>query len=82
MNDDWRLHIDLHDEGFAHRLGERLQAEELEHDLERSFADKVVVSVDGHDVFCYAGTRAQAEAAQRLIEKLIADQQLAAPTSS
>ena len=63
MNDDWRLHIDLHDHGFAHRLGETLQAEELEHDLERSFHDKVVVSVDGTDVFCYAGSRAQAEAA-------------------
>jgi hypothetical protein len=74
MNDDWRLHIDLHDDGVAHRLGESLQAEELEHDLERSFADKVVVSVDGNDVFCYTGTRVQAEAAQRLIEKLIADQ--------
>ena len=74
MNDDWRLHIDLHDDGFAHRLGERLQAEELEHDLKRSFADKVVVSVDGNDVFCYTGTREQAEAARRLIEKLIADQ--------
>jgi hypothetical protein len=74
MNDDWRLHIDLHDDGFAHRLGESLQAEELEHDLERSFHDKVVVSVDGNDVFCYAGSRAQGEAAQRLIERLIADQ--------
>jgi hypothetical protein len=73
MNDDWRLHIDLHDEGFAHRLGETLQAEELEHDLERSFHDKVVVSVDGGDVFCYAGSRAQAEAVQRLIDKLIAE---------
>jgi hypothetical protein len=74
MNDDWRLHIDLREHGFAHRLGEALQAEELEHDLERSFRDKVVVSVDGGDVFCYAGSRAQAEAAQRLIERLIADQ--------
>jgi hypothetical protein len=74
MNDDWRLHIDLHDDGFAHRLGETLQAEELEHDLERAFHDKVVVSVDGGDVFCYAGSRAQSEAVQRLIEKLIADQ--------
>ena len=73
MNDDWRLHIDLHDEGIAHRLGESLQAEELEHDLKRSFADKVVVSVDGNDVFCYTGSREQAEAVQRLIDKLIAD---------
>jgi hypothetical protein len=74
MNDDWRLHIDLHEHGFAHRLGETLKAEELEHDLERSFHDKVVVSVDGSDVYCYAGSRAQAQAVQRLIEQLIADQ--------
>jgi hypothetical protein len=74
MSDDWRLHISLHEDGFAHRLGESLQAEELEHDLERSFKDKVVVSVDGTDVFCYAGSRAQAEAAQRVIERVIAEQ--------
>jgi hypothetical protein len=73
MSDDWRLHISLREDGFAHRLGEALQAEELEHDLERSFKDKVVVSVDGNDVFCYAGSRAQAEAAQRVIERVIAE---------
>lgn len=72
MNDDWRLHIGLREHGIAGRLGEALQAAELEHDLERSFSDKVVVSVDGADVFCYAGSRAQAEAAQRLIERIAA----------
>ena len=63
MNDDWRLRIDLHENGLAHRLGELLGAEELEHDLERSFHDRVVVSVDGAEVFCYTGTRPQAERA-------------------
>jgi hypothetical protein len=70
MNDDWRLRIDLHDQGFAHRLGELLEAEELEHDLKRSFHDRVVVSVDGPEVFCYTGTRDQAEAAEKLIGRL------------
>jgi hypothetical protein len=70
MNDDWRLRIDLHGHGFAHQLGERLDAEELEHDLERSFHDRVVVSVDNGEVFCYTGTRAQAEAAEHLIRQL------------
>jgi hypothetical protein len=70
MNDDWRLRIDLHDQGFAHRLGELLEAEELEHDLKRSFHDRVVVSVDGPEVFCYTGTRDQAEAAAKLIGRL------------
>ena len=67
MNDDWRLRVDLHDQGFAHRLGELLEAEELEHHLERSFHDRIVVSVDGPEVFCYAGSRVQAEAAAELI---------------
>ena len=70
MNDDWRLRIDLHDDGFAHRLSELLESEELEHDLERSFHDRVVVSVDRPTVFCYAGTRSQAEGVARVIRQL------------
>jgi hypothetical protein len=73
MNDDWRLRIDLHEHAFAHQLSEALGAVEIEHQLERSFHDRVVVSVDGSEVFCYAGTRAQAEAADQLIRQLIAD---------
>ena len=73
MNDDWRLRIDLHEHSFAHQLSEVLDAVEIEHQLERSFHDRVVVSVDGPEVFCYAGTRAQAEAAEQLIRQLVAD---------
>lgn len=70
MNDDWRLRIDLHDDGFAHRLSELLESEELEHDLERSFHDRVVVSVDGPTVFCYTGTRSQAEGVEQVVRQL------------
>ena len=73
MNDDWRVRVDLHDDGFAHRLGESLQAEELESDLRRSFADRVVISVDGHEIFLYAADRAQAEAAQQVVERVADD---------
>jgi hypothetical protein len=73
MDDDWRLRIELREQGLAHQLGELLAAEELEHDLEAAFHDRVVVSVDGAEVFCYAGTRAQAQAAAQLIRQL-ADQ--------
>jgi hypothetical protein len=72
MNDDWRLRIDLHEHAFAHQLSEMLDAVEIEHQLERSFHDRVVVSVDDAEVFCYAGTRAQAEAAEQLIRQLVA----------
>jgi hypothetical protein len=70
MNDDWRLRIDLHEHGFAHRLGERLAAGELEHDLTRSFRDRAVVSVEGSELFCYTGTRDQAERAEKLIREI------------
>jgi hypothetical protein len=73
MNDDWRVRVDLHDEGFAHRLGESLEAAELKHDLRRAYADRVVVSVDGAEVFLYAADRAQAQAAQSVVERVAAD---------
>lgn len=67
MNDDWRLRIDLREHGLARRLAEMLEKGELEHDLERAFHDSVIVSVDGSELFCYAGTREQAEAARELV---------------
>jgi hypothetical protein len=73
MNDDWRVRVALHDDGFAHRLGQSLQAEELESDLRRSFADRVVISVDGAEMFLYAADRAQAEAAQQLVERIASE---------
>ncbi len=73
MNDDWRLRIDLHDGGHARELMRRLHAPELEHDLERSFHDRVIVSVDGSEVFCYAGSREQAERAEKVVRTLGAE---------
>lgn len=70
MSDDWRLRVDLHEEASAHRLTEHLEARELEHDLEASFHDRIVVSRDGSEIFCYAGTREQAEQAEKLIRSL------------
>jgi hypothetical protein len=73
MNDDWRVRIDLHQDGIADRLAERLESSELEHDLESSFHDRVVVSRDGAELFCYAGTREQADRAANLIRSLAAE---------
>jgi hypothetical protein len=70
MSDDWRLRIILSEQGVAHRLSELLTSEELEHDLEASFHDRVVVSVDDAEVFCYTGSRSQAEAVEQLVRQL------------
>ena len=70
MNDDWRLRVCLHEGGRARTLSERLDAHELEHELENSFSDRVIVSTEGSELFCYAGSREQIEAAQRLITSI------------
>jgi hypothetical protein len=72
MSDDWRLRIAPHQEGHAHKLAERLDASELEHELETSFHDRLVVSRDGEELFCYAGSRDQAEAAEKLVRSVAA----------
>jgi hypothetical protein len=68
MNDDWRLQIDLREEDRARALIDRLDAHQLQHDLNEAFHDRVVVTREGSQVFLYAGTREQAERAQGVIE--------------
>jgi hypothetical protein len=70
MSDDWRLRVSLHEQGLVHALTERLDAHEVEYELQASFSDRVIVSADGSELFCYAGSREQLLEAQRLIESL------------
>ena len=70
MNDDWRLSIELEEHGLAHGLTEDLGAGELDHDLEESFGDRVIVTHDGPHVFLYAATREQADEAEKAVRSL------------
>jgi hypothetical protein len=70
MNDDWRLRVDLEEEGIAHELTSRLEAFDLVHDLRTSFGERVIVSRDGPEVFCYTATLEQAQAAERAIHSV------------
>ncbi len=70
MDDDWRVRIAVNDDGVARVLTEQLDADELEHELRQSFHDRVVVSVDGPLVFCYAGSRDQAQRVADLVRQL------------
>jgi hypothetical protein len=70
MNDEWRLRIDVEDEGQGESLTDKLGAAELEHELSEAFHDRLIVSRDGPRVFVYAGTREQAEKAGEFIAGL------------
>jgi hypothetical protein len=72
MSDDWRLAVSLSDDGAAHALTERLEAEKLGEDLETSFGDRLIVSGEGN-VLIYAGEREQADLAANAIRALAAE---------
>jgi hypothetical protein len=73
MNDDWRLRIVVSDAAQAGQLTEALRAHALADEVERSIHDRVIVSVDGAELFCYAGTREQADHAQDVIARVAAE---------
>jgi hypothetical protein len=73
MSDDWRLKAHLSDHGTARALTERLEAEKLGEDLQKSSGDRLIVSGDGADVLVYAGDRAQADAAAEAIRGLASE---------
>jgi hypothetical protein len=76
MSDDWRVRVDLGRPDDALELKGYLEAAELEHEIEDAFGERLVVSHDNAEVFCYAGTREQAERAEQLIRSHAQDRGL------
>jgi hypothetical protein len=71
MDDDWRLQIDLDDDGIGGELADHLRAAELEHDLSLDIDRRVIVSHEGERIFLYAGDREQLDRAQGAIQKFV-----------
>ncbi len=68
MNDDWRLPIDLDDEGTAGGLSDHMRSAELEHELSIEHDKGVIVSHEGATIYLYAGEREQLDLAQKAIQ--------------
>ncbi|HEX4731833.1 MAG TPA: hypothetical protein VH299_11225 [Solirubrobacterales bacterium] len=71
MDDDWRLQIDLDDDGVGGELADHLRSSELKHELEVDFAKRVIVSHEGERIFLYAGDRASLDSARPAIQKFL-----------
>jgi hypothetical protein len=71
MDDDWRLQIDLDDDGVGGELADHLRSSELEHELEVDFAKRVIVSHEGERIFLYAGDREPLDSARPAIQKFL-----------
>jgi hypothetical protein len=74
MNDDWRLQIDLDDEGTAGGVADHLRSAELEHELATDHDKGVIVSHEGATIYLYAGEREQLDLAQTAIQKHLDDE--------
>lgn len=72
MNDDWRVQVTCPTSAAAADLGEQLRGGEFQHDMQDAAGERVVVSVDEHELFLYAGTREQAELAAEAVRSLVA----------
>jgi hypothetical protein len=72
MNDDWRVQVTCPTTEAAANLGKLLRNGDFKHELTKAAGDRVVVSVDGEELFLYAGTRAESEKATEAIKNLTA----------
>lgn len=70
MSDDWRVRVHVHDPEHAAQMGQQMAAWSLQDELEAAFQDRVVISGEGNEAFCYAATREQAESVREKIRSL------------
>jgi hypothetical protein len=73
MADDWRLTVDLDDEGDGTQLVERLAAFRLAAEERDRLEDRVVVSRDGARVFLYADSEDAAREAEAIVRDRLAE---------
>jgi hypothetical protein len=84
MKDDWRIRIEVEEERHATTLLERLgldlgsESQELARALE---GHRLAVSREGNELFVYAASRLQARQALRVVESVLAEDDVAAKTS-
>ncbi|HLM37725.1 MAG TPA: hypothetical protein VK287_08100 [Gaiellaceae bacterium] len=82
MNDNWRIRIQLPDEGNAgtllDRLGLDLGSDEAKRLVKELEGHRLAVSRDDEVVFVYAVSQAQAERARQIVEAELADEEITA----
>lgn len=78
MSDDWRVRIDIDEEGGAGRLTGTLRELALERDARSRLGDRLVVTRDGPTVFLYAGSEENGREASRVVEGLLGEHELRA----
>lgn len=71
MAEEYRVEIELSDEGHSLSLGERLRSLDLDDDARARLGGDVIVTRDGSRMFLYAASEAAAGEASKVVEELI-----------
>jgi len=79
---DWRVEVELDDDQHGYSLGERLRALDLDDDARERLGRRVIVSRDGSRLFLYAASAEQSQEAERVIRRLVEDDDLTAEIST
>jgi hypothetical protein len=86
MKDDWRIRIELPEEGQAEsllgRLGLDLGTDDAKRLAEELEGRRLAVSRDDNELFVYASSPAEAERARGIVEAELADEGIEARTSA
>lgn len=78
MAEEWRVEIDLSEEGHGLSVGELLRSHDIDDEARDRLGGDVIVTRDGSRMFLYAGSEDAAREAGRLAGELIAAEGLEA----
>jgi hypothetical protein len=81
MADDFRIKVEFEDEGSILHFGRNLREREFESELREQLGEGVIVTRDGPEVFLYASTPAQAQAAEQAVREVLEHQGVRAEVS-
>ena len=76
IQDEFRVEVELADEGHGLSLGERLRALDLDDEARERLGSRVIVTRDGSHLFLYANTRESCAEAERVVRELLAQDEL------
>lgn len=78
MAEEWRVEVELREEGHGLSLGEKLRTLDLDDEARERLGGSVIVTRDGSRMFLYAGSEGAAREASRVISELVAAEGLGA----
>jgi hypothetical protein len=70
MAEEWRVEVELREEGHSLTLGERLRSLDLDDEARERLGGNVIVTRDGSRMFVYAASEDAAREAGRVVEEL------------